>query len=102
MEVVDRKASSFWDLGIVLASTRQLLHGNSTSLHHTFLSLSNPHSRIIEFLVGLVSSSRVTNLALEEVVLFSFKVLDAFPVTPLSVTVDLIVWKYEKNIGNVR
>ena len=44
---------------------------------------------IIVLLVGLVWSIRVSNLALQVVVVLGFEVLNAFPVTPLGVSIDI-------------
>mmetsp|Transcript_12777 Transcript_12777/g.39245 ORF Transcript_12777/g.39245 Transcript_12777/m.39245 type:complete len:251 (+) Transcript_12777:1602-2354(+) len=67
----------------------EALAGLLDALYHSLFSLSDPDSRVVELLVRLVLSVRISNLALQVTLLRLVKVLDAAPVCPLHISIDV-------------
>mmetsp|Transcript_39137 Transcript_39137/g.103914 ORF Transcript_39137/g.103914 Transcript_39137/m.103914 type:complete len:228 (+) Transcript_39137:352-1035(+) len=59
------------------------------TVHHGQLSLSQPLSRVVMTLVGLVSTVRVSNLCLKVPLLLLVEILDSLPICPLGVSVHV-------------
>jgi hypothetical protein len=58
------------------------------TLNHGLFALTDPDTRIIDLLVGLVGTLGVANLGLEIALLLLVKVLDTNPVGPLGVCIN--------------
>mmetsp|Transcript_16018 Transcript_16018/g.36590 ORF Transcript_16018/g.36590 Transcript_16018/m.36590 type:complete len:354 (+) Transcript_16018:1312-2373(+) len=67
----------------------QILEGLPEALNGRFLRLAQPNTRVIELLVGLVRSFRVSNLSLQVIVLLLLKLADTIPAGPLDVGIDV-------------
>lgn len=88
LEVVDGD-TSFWNGRIILAGASKLLHGDFTSRNHALFCLTDPDTRIVILLIGLVGTSGVSNLTLEVIVLFLFECTETIPIRPLSIRVNV-------------
>lgn len=66
----------------------KILASDLDTLNHGLFSLTDPDTRIVDLLVGLVGSFRVANLSLQIGLLLHVEVPDALPVSPLSVCAD--------------
>ena len=89
LEPVHRKRSRFRDLSGVSVLTQKLFHGNCATGNHGFLGFADPDARVVEFLVGLISTSGVSNLSLQIIVLVLFKFTQTIPVGPLSISINV-------------
>ncbi len=67
----------------------QVFEGNLQAFDQRLFRFPHPNPGIVKFLVGLVRAIRIPNLALQVVVLFCFKLANAFPGCPLCVGIDV-------------
>ena len=74
---------------LISVATIESLEGNLDTSNHRLLRLSDPDTRIVVLLVGLLRTLGITDLTLEVVLLLLIEVSETSPISPLGIGINV-------------